>query len=85
MVRISTAFILLILVALAVSETVDLTQVYKPETLSTLGPEYNDPNFIKLIDNYFGCKTWMNGSCVECSYRYVFNNDGICCEIDDLC
>ncbi len=72
-------FIFLILVTLSVSQVVNLSQIFKPDTLSTLGPEYNDPNFIKLIDNYFGCKTWVNGACVECSQRYVFNNKGICC------
>lgn len=79
-------FILIsVLLALSLAQTVDLSQIYTPQTLSTLGPEYNDPNFIKLLDNYFGCKTWTDGNCVECSQGYVFNNKGICCEVDAYC
>lgn len=67
------------------AQSVNLSQIFTQPTLSTLGPEYSDPNFIKLIDNYFGCKTWEEGNCVECSQGYIFNKQGICCEIDAYC
>lgn len=40
---------------------------------------------MKVVDNYFGCKTWKEGFCVECSQGYIFNNNGICCKIDQNC
>jgi hypothetical protein len=47
-----------LLVVFICGQTVNLSKIFPAQTLSTLGPEYNDPSFIKLIDNYFGCKTW---------------------------
>ena len=79
MLKIRGAIILSLFIAICLTETIPLSQIYTPEKLSTLGPEYNDPEFIKLIDNYFGCKTWTDGICAECSQGYVFNNNGICC------
>ena len=38
-----------------------------------------DPEFLALLNNYFGCKTWDNGICVACSDRYYFNKNGVCC------
>lgn len=85
MIKIRGAIILSLFIAICLTETIPLSQIYTPEKLSTLGPEYNDPEFIKLIDNYFGCKTWTDGVCTECSQGYVFNNNGICCSIDAHC
>jgi proprotein convertase subtilisin/kexin type 5 len=83
--KIQHLVILSVLLLLTFSQTVNLSQIYTPETLATLGPEYNDPNFIKLIDNYFGCKTWTDGNCAECSSGYVFNKNGVCCVVDQHC
>ena len=47
-----------LLVVFIYGQMANLSQIFPPQTLSTLGPEYSDPSFIKLIDNYFGCKTW---------------------------
>jgi hypothetical protein len=80
--KIQHAIILSLVFAIGLSQIVNLSQIFTPQTLSTLGPEYNDPNFIKLIDNYFGCKNWTDGNCVECSTGYVFNSKGICCVVD---
>jgi len=89
--KIRSLLLLLTLVGLTLSQTVtlptpiDLNLIYTPSTISNLGPEYNDPAFIKLIDNYFGCKTWQEGFCIECSASYIFNKNGICCSIDTYC
>ena len=77
--------LVLLLTALASCQIVDLTQIFTPETIATLGPEYQDPNFLKIIDNYFGCKTWKDGFCVECSGGFIFNKNGVCCEVDRHC
>lgn len=77
--------LLVLLTTLAVSQTVNLSQIYTPATAATLGPEYSDPAFLKLLDNYFGCKTWDEGFCIACSAGYVFNKAGVCCSIDPQC
>ena len=77
--------VVLLLTALASTQVVDLTQVFTPETIATLGPEYNDPNFMKVINNYFGCKEWKDGFCVACSQGFIFNKNGICCKVDPNC
>lgn len=38
-----------------------------------------DPELFATINNYFGCKTWDNGICLECAQRFYFNEKGICC------
>ena len=30
-------------------------------TLDPLGSEINDPDFLRILNNYFGCKNWENG------------------------
>lgn len=80
--KIQHLVILSVLLLLTFSQTVNLSQIFTPQTLATLGPQYNDPNFIKLIDNYFGCKNWTDGYCAECSSGYVFNKNGVCCVVD---
>ena len=47
--------------------------------------DLNDPELLKLLNNYFGCKTWEDGVCVECSDHYYFNNNGVCCEVKPEC
>ena len=32
-----------------------------------------------------GCKTWVNGTCTQCSLRWVFNNNNVCVPVSDLC
>lgn len=85
MIKIQNVFIFTMIFAVCFSQTVNLSQIYTPATLATKGPEFNDPSFIKLIDNYFGCKKWIDGECAECSTGYVFNNNGICCVVDQHC
>ena len=41
--------------------------------------DLNDPEFLKVLNNYFGCKVWEEGVCVECSENFYFNDNGICC------
>ena len=38
-----------------------------------------------MLNNYFGCKTWEDGVCTECSERYYFNKNGVCCEVKPEC
>lgn len=33
----------------------------------------NDPELRAIVNNYFGCKTWEDGVCTECSEHYYFN------------
>ena len=77
--------VVLLLTAIVSSQTINLTQIFTPATLATLGPEYQNPEFLKTINNYFGCKTWQDGVCTECSQSYIFNNKGVCCLIDEHC
>lgn len=42
-------------------------------------------DLMKAVNNYYGCKTWKDGVCVECSARYYFNKKGICCEVKPEC
>ena len=44
-----------------------------------------DPELLTILNNYFGCKTWEEGVCVECSEHYYFNKNGICCEVKPEC
>ena len=74
--------VLAILLSLTLTQVVDLNTIFTPETKATLGPEYEDPAFLRLIDNYFGCKTWVDGLCTECSQGYLFNKNGVCCIVD---
>ena len=61
-----------------------ITVQQQPDT--QLDPELlNDPELVKLLNNYFGCKTWEDGVCVECSENYYFNSNGICCEVKPQC
>ena len=71
------AIVLLCVLALACSQTVTTTSVR--------GDEFNNPEFVKVLNNYFGCKTWDNGICVECSDHYYFNENGVCCEVKPQC
>lgn len=32
-----------------------------------------------------GCRTWNNGVCTECSTNWVFNVNGLCIPVSDLC
>lgn len=57
----------------------------QPPTDLQNGAEFNDPEFVKVLNNYFGCKTWENGVCIECSARFVFNANQVCCEIKPQC
>lgn len=47
--------------------------------------DLNNPQFMKILNNYFGCKTWQDGICTECSQHYYFNAKGICCEVKPEC
>ena len=32
-----------------------------------------------------GCHIFTNGTCTQCSTRWVFNNNGVCVQVSDLC
>ena len=31
------------------------------------------------VGNYYGCKTWVNNKCTECSKGFYFSSKGVCC------
>lgn len=37
------------------------------------------------VGNYYGCKTWANNQCTECSKGFYFNKKEVCCEVPLLC
>jgi hypothetical protein len=49
------------------------------DTIKLAANDLSNPELMKVLNNYFGCKTWSNGICIECSERYYFNAKGICC------
>ena len=63
MAKSSMILIGLVLLAVASTQIIDLNLVFSPETQATLGEEYQDPEFLRTINNYFGCKTWVDGHC----------------------
>ena len=48
------AIVLFCILALVWGQTVD----------NSLEDELTNPEFVKVLNNYFGCKTWDNGVCV---------------------
>ena len=47
--------------------------------------QLSDPALLVQLNNYFGCKVWSDDSCIECSDRYYFNKNGVCCEVQGTC
>jgi hypothetical protein len=41
-----------------------LALVWTQNVDATLGDELKNPEFVKVLNNYFGCKSWDNGVCV---------------------
>ena len=74
----TVSLIFLCLIGLACSQVVTSTSVLSEQDLA-------NTELMKVLNNYFGCKTWSDGVCVECSARYYFNNEGICCEVKPQC
>ena len=58
----------------------------RTEDAPTLSQEdLNNPELMKALNNYYGCKVWLDGVCTECSQHYYFNKKGICCEVKPEC
>lgn len=74
MVKTYLLLVLLLLVGGIAAQSMELTQ----EQLS-------DPAILTQLNNYFGCKVWLEDSCIECSDRYYFNKNGVCCEVQGTC
>jgi hypothetical protein len=51
---------------------------------SSLDPSIPMSDLVNIA-NYFGCKTWIKGTCKECSSGFWFNKKGVCCEVDTFC
>ena len=47
--------------------------------------ENGDLAFLRALNNYFGCKTWEDGECTECSSNYIFNDNKICSQVTPQC
>ena len=47
--------------------------------------QLEDPALLVQLNNYFGCKVWSEDVCLQCSDRYYFNKNGVCCEVQGTC
>ncbi len=56
---------------------------YKGYDLQNGGCVFSSSNTAPVADP--GCKTWSEGICVECSSRWVFNNQNVCIPVADTC
>lgn len=61
-----------------------LVGTYSQE-LTLTDEQLSDPALLKELNNYFGCKVWSEDSCLQCSERYFFNKNGVCCEVQGTC
>lgn len=59
--------------------------LYAQDTLTLSQDDLNNADLMKVLNNYFGCKTWVDGVCTECSQSYFFNAKGICCLASQEC
>lgn len=78
-------YVCCIVLALVLGLNTQLTPINLDKTIDKTSPQFNDPQFLKIINNYFGCKKWENGKCVACSDHFFFNMKGICCEVKPEC
>lgn len=74
----SLVLILVCLFGLTYGQEATTTSILTEEDLA-------NAELMKVLNNYFGCRVWQDGVCVECSERYYFNNEGICCEVKPEC
>ena len=74
MVKTYLLLVLLLLVGGIAAQTHELT-----------AEQLSDPALLIQLNNYFGCKVWSDDSCIECSERYYFNKNGVCCEVQGTC
>ena len=54
------------------------------EILSAPVPN-GDLNFLRALNNFYGCKTWGDVACLECSAGYFFNDKRICSQVSIYC
>jgi hypothetical protein len=62
-----------------------VTVVVSQGSIPLTQTDTNNSSLMHVLDNYFGCKTWTNGTCIECAQGYYFNDAGICCEVPTTC
>lgn len=55
------------------------------QQLTLTAEELNNTALLTQLNNYFGCKVWSADSCLQCSDRYYFNKNGVCCEVQGTC
>lgn len=55
------------------------------QSLSLSQEQLKDTALLVELNNYFGCKVWSGDSCLQCSERYYFNKNGVCCEVQGTC
>lgn len=72
-----TLFVTLLFIMLVLTEDL-FEKLSKPV-------EGGDLNFLRALNNYFGCKTWANQQCTECSPQYIFNDNKICSQVPPQC
>jgi|JI6StandDraft_1071083.scaffolds.fasta_scaffold46280_2 hypothetical protein len=55
------------------------------QSLTLSSEQLNNAALLVELNNYFGCKVWSADSCLQCSERYFFNKNGVCCEVQGTC
>ena len=58
---------------------------WKLENGNCIIPDSNGTNGTAEAGFDPGCKIFANNSCVECSFRFYFDQSGVCMAVDDLC
>lgn len=74
MVKTYLVLVLLLLVGSVTTQELQLTEA-----------QLQDTALLTQLNNYFGCKVWSEDSCLECSQRFYFNKNGVCCEVQGTC
>lgn len=59
--------------------------VWANNSLTLSEDDLKNADLMKVLNNYFGCKTWVDGVCTECSQDFYFNAKGICCAVTKEC
>lgn len=74
MIRTYLFLVVLLLASTASAQEMQLTEA-----------QLSDPALLAQLNNYFGCRVWSGDACIECSERYYFNKNGICCKVQGTC
>jgi hypothetical protein len=62
-----------------------LNLLHAQGSISLSQDDLNNATLMGVLNNYFGCKTWTDGLCTECSTNFYFNQQHICCAVPSTC